>query len=130
VVFYFQTDDKLSCSFNSRWLQVVFYIQADDKLSCSFNIPIGFKRPKRGKEKKVRGGGAGVFLGALLLEILIGDRFAVCDENKQQQQQQPAGRSDSYDNGIKFGSPEPRSSGVANACFACLLYPLGTTASS
>ncbi len=48
IFFMFKTDDKLSCSFNPRWLQVVFYIQADDKLSCSFiQYPLVSKRPKR-----------------------------------------------------------------------------------
>ncbi len=36
------------------------------------------------------------------------------------------GRSDSYDNGIKFGSPEPRD--LRHGEMLCLLYPLGTRA--
>ncbi len=69
MVFYVQTDDKLSCSFNSRWLQVVFYIEADDKLSCSFNTH-WFQKTEKRKKKKGGGGGG---LWALLLDILIGN---------------------------------------------------------
>jgi hypothetical protein len=80
----------------------------------------------RKEEKKKRGGGGG-FEGFVARHSY---RELIC-RLWRKQRTTTTGRSDSYDNGIKFGSPEPRSSGAANACLlACSLYPLGTRASS
>ncbi len=88
----------------------VFYIQADDKLSFSFNTHWFQKTEKR---KKKRQG---------LRDLLLGP---ICRLWRKRRTTTTTGRSDSYDNGIKFGSPDPRS--LARRMLA-LLYPLGTRA--